>query len=92
MLHPVVVYFKDVSIYLWHVSICFISDGNWHDTQFVYEVQKTIINYLHELLPQVKKLFYFSNVCERQYKNYKNFMNLCLHEQDLGLKIKKQLQ
>ena len=49
------------------------------------EVQKTIIKYLHELLPQVKKLFYFSDGCGGQYKNYKNFMNLCLHKQDFGL-------
>ena len=44
-----------------------------------------MINYLHELLPQVKKLFYFSDGCGGQYKNYKNFMNLCLHKQDFGL-------
>ena len=44
-----------------------------------------MINYLHELLPQVKKLFYFSDGCGRQYQNYKNFMNLCLHKQDFGL-------
>ena len=56
-----------------------------HTICFVYEVQKTMINYLHELLPQVKKLFYFSDGCGGQYKNYKNFMNLCLHKQDFGL-------
>ena len=44
-----------------------------------------MINYLHELLPQVKKLFYFSDGCGTQYKNYKSFMNLCLHKQDFGL-------
>ena len=44
-----------------------------------------MVNYRHELLPQVKKLFYFSDGCEGQYKNYKNFMNLCLHKQDFGL-------
>ena len=81
-LHPAVVYFKDG---LRHISICFISDDNSHDTYFACEVQKTMINYLHELLPQVKKLFYFSDGCGGQYKNYKNFMNLCLHKQDFGL-------
>ena len=65
-------------------SICFIPDDSCN-TCFVYEVQKTMINYLHELLPQVKKLFYFSDGCGGQYKNYKNFMNLCLHKQDFGL-------
>ena len=84
-LHPIVVYFKDDTGSLQHISIYFISDDNSHDTCFVYEVQKTIINYLQELLPQVKKLFYFSDGCEGQYKNYKNFMNLCLHKQDFRL-------
>ena len=44
-----------------------------------------MINYLNELLPQVKKLFYISDGCGGQYKNYKNFMNLCLHKYNFGL-------
>ena len=44
-----------------------------------------MINYLHELLPQVKKLFYFFDGCGGQNKNYKNFMNLCLHKQDFSV-------
>ena len=83
MLHPVVVYFKDDTGSLLHISICFISDDN--NTCSFYEVQKTMINYLHELIPQVKKLFYFSEGRGGQYKNYKNFMNLCLHKQDFRL-------
>ena len=63
MLHLVVVYFKDEIGSVWHISICFISDDNLHDTCFVYEVQKTMINYFHELLSLVKKLFYFSDGC-----------------------------
>ena len=85
MLHPVIVYFKDDTGSLCHISICFISNDNLHNTCFVYEVQKTIINYLYELLPQVKKLFCFSDGCGEQYKNYKNFMNLCLQKQGFGL-------
>ena len=84
-LDPVVVYFKDDTGCLRHISICFISDDNSHDTCFVYEVQKTMVNYLHELLPQVKKLFCFSYRCGGECKNYENFMNLCLHKQDFGL-------
>ena len=83
-LHPVVVYFKDNSGKLQHLSICFISDDNTHDTCFVYEVQTMVIKYIQELLPNIKKLYYFSDGCGGQYKNYKNFMNLCLHKQDFG--------
>ena len=68
-LHSVVVYLKDDTSSLPHISICYIPDDNSQDTCFVYEVQKTMINYLHELLPQVKKLFYFSDGCGGQYKN-----------------------
>ena len=32
-----------------------------------------------------KKVVYFSDRCGGQYKNYKNFMNLCPHKQDFGL-------
>ena len=85
MSHPVVVYFKDDTGSLQHIPICFISDDNLHETCFIYEVQKTMINYLHKLPPQVEKLFYFSDGCGGQYKNYKNFMNLCLHKQDFRL-------
>ena len=53
-LHSVVVCFKDDAGNLRHISICFISDDNLHDTCFINEVQKTRINCLHELLPQVK--------------------------------------
>ena len=59
MLHPVVVYFKDDTDSLWHIYTCLIYNENSHDTCFIYEVQKTMINYLHELLPQFKICFIF---------------------------------
>ena len=31
-----------------------------------------------------KKVFYFSDGCAGQYKNCKNFMNLCHHSVDFG--------
>ena len=40
-----------------------------------------MINYLHELLPQVKKLFYFSDGSGGQYKNYKNLKKKRMHAQ-----------
>ncbi len=39
------------------------------------------------LLPHINKLMYFSNGCGGQYKNYKNFINLCLHKQDFGMDV-----
>ena len=50
-LHPVVIYYCDGEGNLQHISLCFISDDNIHDTTFVHQVQTMIIDYLHLLLP-----------------------------------------
>ena len=84
-LHPLVIYYKDSDGNLQHYSLCFISDDNMHDTSFVYQIQKLLVNFLKEKLPHVKKIIYVSDGCGAQYKNYKNFMNLCSHKQDFGL-------
>ena len=65
-LHPVVVYFKDDTGSLRHISNV-LYQMTTRTMCFAYEVQKAImINYFHELLPQVKKLFYFSDGCGGQ--------------------------
>ena len=85
-LHPIVLYFKiDGDIELQKHSICFISDDMEHDTAFVYETQKHVTNYIKDNLPLVSKIYYFSDGCGGQYKNYKNFLNLCNHKNDFGL-------
>ena len=85
-MHPIVLYFKiDGDIELQKHSICFISDDMEHDTAFVYETQKHVTNYIKDNLPLVSKIYYFSDGCGGQYKNYKNFLNLCNHKNDFGL-------
>ena len=37
------------------------------------------------IITTIQNLFYFSDGCGGQYKNYKNFMNLFLHKQDFRL-------
>ena len=45
--------------------------------------------FLKEALPfQLKKIIYFSDGAASQYKNRKNFSNLCHHELDFGIKAK----
>ncbi|XP_066934504.1 uncharacterized protein [Clytia hemisphaerica] len=83
-LHPVVVYYQSEGT-LKHKSFCFISNDNTHDTNFVYKVQTLVVEYLKENLPRISKLYYFSDGCAGQYKNYKNFMNLCHHQEDFGI-------
>ena len=36
-------------------------------------------------MPDVSNIHYFSDGCTGQYKNYKNFLNLCLHRDDFGI-------
>ena len=36
-----------------------------------------------------KKLIYFSDSCGEQYKNYKNFMDLCSHKPDFGISAER---
>lgn len=56
------------------------------DVAFVYETQKLIIQYIKEDIPGIKNVCYFSDGCAGQYKNCKNFLNLCFHERDFSLK------
>jgi len=84
-LHPVVLYFIGNEGELQHKSFCIISDDNTHDTNFVYMVQKKVISYIQENLSHIAKIFYFSDGCAEQYKNRKNFINLCHHKQDFDI-------
>ena len=84
--HPFVVYYNH-SQKEHHISIVVISDCLQHDTVAVYLFQKKLIMFLKEALPfQLKKIIYFSDGAASQYKNRKNFSNLCHHELDFGIK------
>lgn len=58
-----------------------------HDTTF-FAFQKTAIQHILKKIPKVTCAIYFSDgsVCSAaQYKNYKNFINLCYHTDDPGI-------
>ena len=84
-IHPAVVYYKNSMGLLKSKSYAFVSNDLKHDTPFVFEVQKGLIADITSFLPGVTKIYYFSDGCAGQYKNYKNFMNLCSHDQDFSL-------
>ena len=55
-----------------------------HDTITVHLFQQHLL-FLEEMFREKpKKVFYFSDGCAGQYKNCKNFMNLCHHSVDFG--------
>lgn len=88
-LHPVVIYTRRENNEDLKVSnLCVISDDLEHDVTFVHETQKVVTKFLKTNHPEVKRVTYYSDGCAAQYKNCKNFLNLCHHETDFGLKAK----
>lgn len=55
------------------------------DTIAVHSFISALVPHLKESLPHITKLIYFSDGAASQYKNYKNFTNLCHHKSDHGL-------
>ena len=84
-IHPVICYYLGVDGFLASKSLCFISDDLLHDTSFVHEVQRQLCDNIKECLPHIRFIHYFSDGCTAQYKNYKNFMNLCYHKVEFDL-------
>ena len=80
-IHPVVIYYK-MQDKLCTLSLCCISDDLNHDTVFVHELLRQVTTIVSSLSPQIKSIEYFSDGCAGQYKNYKNMLNLCLHQWD----------
>ena len=70
-----------------HKSCACISNYMVHDTVAVYcFLQKLLNEYVKVDFPHVHKVFCFDDGPGAQYKNFKNFTNLLLHEQDFDLK------
>lgn len=82
-IHPFVVYYLDMGK-LSHLSYIVISDCLHHDTVAVYLFQKSLLDFLKKKF-SIHKVFYYSDGAASQYKNRKNFINLCHHEADFGV-------
>ena len=44
-----------------------------------------LIDYIKQNCKDINKLYYVSDGCGGQYKNFKNFLNLCFHKEDYGI-------
>lgn len=82
--HPFVLYFKEDGK-LKHKCICILSDHLKHDTAVFYCFQQILTHHIKEVHPNIKKLLYFTDGAASQYKNKKNFANLCNHKKDFDL-------
>jgi len=83
-LHPFAVYYRENET-LKCLSFCIISDCMKHDTTTVHAFISVLLFHLKQILPVVKKVIYFSDGAASQYKNYKNFANLCEHYADFNM-------
>ena len=67
-------------------SICYISDDITHDVDMVYQVLKLTVDFIkRQISEDISTIHYFSDGCAAQYKNCKNFLNLCLHFSDFSI-------
>ena len=64
------------------VSMVIISDHLSHDTVSVHAFLKPVLQFLKGINPSLKKIKYFTDGSGAQYKNKKNFANLCVHNLD----------
>ena len=56
-----------------------------YGTKTVHAFTCKVISYIKENLHAITKILYFSDGAANQYKNFKNFANLCYHEIDHGI-------
>ena len=83
-IHPFVYYLKkDGKVK--SQCFCVISDTLEHNTATVHYFQQHLVNHINENHPHIKKFIYFSDGAASQYKNKKNFINLCHHKTDFNL-------
>lgn len=83
-IHPFVIYYKDNDI-VKHINYAAISECLKHDTIAVHLFQTDLIKLMKKEIADIKKIIYFSDGASAQYKNIKNFANLCFHEEDFGI-------
>ena len=83
-LHPFVVYYKLNDI-LKNKCYCVICNCMHHDTISVHVFLSKLLTELKTFL-SFELIHYFSDGSAAQYKNFKNFMNLCHHYTDYGIR------
>lgn len=82
--HPFVVYLKEQDKIRSH-CLFVLSDYREHSTAVVHAFLTEVINHIKTLNPNLKKIIYFSDGSGSQYKNKKNFTNICKHKCDFGV-------
>ena len=84
-LHPFVAYWR-LAGKLHHKSFCVICDDLKHDPAMVHAFLTETITRLKHHVSNITKIHYFTDGCAAQYKNRFNFVNMCHHEEDFGVR------
>lgn len=85
---PIAVYYK-TSDGLKFKSIVCVSENLKHDTVAVHLFQKKLISYMSgsQLITNLEKIYYFSDGSAAQFKNRKNFSNICHHANEFNINV-----
>ena len=67
----------------WNMSATYVNLIVYIMIQLLF--QKNLVQFLQEKISKVDKILYFSDGSAAQYKNQKNFVNLCYHKEDFGV-------
>ncbi|XP_034246220.1 uncharacterized protein LOC117648108 [Thrips palmi] len=67
------------------LNLVVISDHLKHVTTTVSKFQEVLISFLKTKMPNLNKIYYFSDGCTGQYKNRYNMQNVLRHYDDYGV-------
>jgi hypothetical protein len=69
---------------LQHQSLLIIAESLRHNYEAVYQFQQELFTYLRERFGVINRIIFFSDGAGSQYKNKKNFFQLCQYEATHG--------
>lgn len=81
-LHPFAIYYRDDNDVLQHQSLVIIAESLKHNYDAVFQFQQELFKYLREKFGTIDKIFFYSDGAGSQYKNKKNFYQLCQYKKN----------
>lgn len=76
-IHPFCLYYRDEENNVKNQSIIVIAESLKHDVVAVHLMQRKLIDFIQTEYAAVENLIFFSDGAASQYKNRKNFHNIC---------------
>ena len=67
------------------IQFLFFTPNTKHNTSMVYTFISALIPKIKCFIPELSKIYYYSDGWAGQYKNRSNFINLCYHKMDFDV-------